>query len=137
MPIIKLPIKSLNFIVREDMILSGRISSLLRDISDTFEKYKKLVADALQDKYVLSRIITATQSLNFPSTNAGEQSSLSISMSGAQVNDLVLVNPPITSDGVFIGKVTALSTVSITYANITTSAKDPAAQDFHISVIGL
>jgi hypothetical protein len=79
---------------------------------------------------VLYSIQTGTTSITPGSVSANAVKALTFTLTGAQVNDMILVNPPALEAGLaFAGAaVTATDTVTIYIANITGSAVTGAAK---------
>jgi hypothetical protein len=86
----------------------------------------------------LTKILTASASLNFPSINAASQADLTITVTGAAVNDEVVMGLPAapTAGIVFNAFVSATNTVTIRATNITASPVDPAAATYTVLVFG-
>ncbi|RYE25085.1 MAG: hypothetical protein EOP51_05195 [Sphingobacteriales bacterium] len=85
-----------------------------------------------------ANLISASATLDFPSTVAGTSSELSISLSGAVLGDVVSVGLPATlpATGTFSAYVSAANIVKVRFANNSTStAYDPASGLFKITII--
>jgi len=84
-------------------------------------------------------IITATATLDFPSTGPGAASDLTMTLTGAVSGDVVIVGVPsgsVPANGIFFGWVSASNTVSIRYSNpdvLTTY--DPSSGSFKATII--
>lgn len=77
-----------------------------------------------------------TATLNFGSTNAQTQTSLTVTVTGARTGDAVWVTPTTDVSGfVFTGVVTSDNTVTVYAKNITVGAVDPASQVFRIIIL--
>lgn len=84
------------------------------------------------------KVLTATASLNFPSTIAGAIADLTISVPGAVLGDTVLLGIPhgsVTATGVFVAWVSAADTVTVRFSPKGT--EDPPAGTFKVTVIQL
>lgn len=90
-------------------------------------------------QHKIARVITATATLDFPSTLAGASSDLTITVTGAVVGDSVAIGVPDGStlaNGNFTAWVSAADTVKIRFANNSlTLALDPASGTFKATVI--
>jgi hypothetical protein len=87
----------------------------------------------------IASVISATATLDFPSTNSHSASALTITVTGAAVGDVVALGIPteaIGTNGVFFGYVSAADTVTVRYCNTDNgSAADPASGTFRATVI--
>lgn len=86
----------------------------------------------------LTKVLTASASLNFPSISAASQADLTITVAGAAVGDEVSLGLPAapTAGLVFNAFVSAANTVTVRASNITASPIDPAAATFGVIVLG-
>ena len=86
----------------------------------------------------LTKILTATASLNFPSINAASQADLTITVTGAAVGDEVAMALPAAPAAgiVFNAFVSAANTVTIRATNVTAAPVDPAAANYSVLVFG-
>jgi len=82
--------------------------------------------------------LTVTTSLNFGTVAANSSSSITVSMTGAAVNDIVMLGiPSAVSEGLtFFGHVVAANQVHVDAVNATGSGKTQSAVTFRITVIG-
>jgi len=82
--------------------------------------------------------INVTTSLNFGSVGANSSTSITVAMSGANINDLVLLGlPNAISEGLtFFGHVVAADQVHVDAVNATGSSKTQSAATFRVTVIG-
>jgi hypothetical protein len=84
-------------------------------------------------------IYSNTATLNFPSTAAGASSDLTITITGAALNDVVIVGVPngsTVATGCFTGWVSASNTVTVRFSNTDVlSALDPASGTFRATII--
>jgi hypothetical protein len=85
----------------------------------------------------VTKILTATASLDFPSISAASQADLTITVTGAATGDEVIMALPAapTAGLVFNAFVSATNTVTIRASNITGSPINPAAASFGVIVI--
>lgn len=86
----------------------------------------------------ITKIRTASASLNFPSISAVSQADLTITVTGAAVNDEVVVGLPAAPAAgiVFNAFVSATNTVTIRATNVTAAPVDPAAATYSVIVFG-
>ena len=84
----------------------------------------------------VTKILTASASLDFPSIAAVSQANLTITVTGAVVGDEVsLALPAAPAAGiVFNAFVSAANTVTVRASNITASAVDPASAAYSVLV---
>jgi len=82
--------------------------------------------------------INVTTSLNFGSVGANSSTSITVAMTGVNLNDLVLLGlPNAISEGLtFFGHVVAADQVHVDAVNATGSSKTQSAATFRITVIG-
>ena len=85
----------------------------------------------------INKVLTGSASLNFPSISAAGQQDLTITVTGAAVNDEVILGLPAapTAGIVFNGFVSAANTVTIRATNVTASPVDPAAATYSVIVL--
>lgn len=85
----------------------------------------------------VTKILSATASLNYGSISAASQADLTITVTGAAVGDeVVMALPAAPAAGlVFNAFVSAANTVTIRASNITASPIDPAAATYGVIVI--
>lgn len=85
----------------------------------------------------ITKVLTATASLDFPSISAATQADLTITVTGAAVGDEVIMALPAapTAGLVFNAFVSATNTVTVRASNITGSPINPAAATFGVIVI--
>jgi hypothetical protein len=85
----------------------------------------------------ITKVLTATASLNFPSISAASQADLTISVPGAVAGDEVIMSLPAAPAAglVFNAFVSATNTVTIRASNITGSPVDAAAASYGVIVI--
>lgn len=85
---------------------------------------------------VIKKELSATASLDFPSIAAGSFAELTITVTGAQVNDAVIPGLPFNPNSGLIYQmfVSAVNTVTVRANNFTAGAIDPAAQTFRATV---
>jgi hypothetical protein len=89
-------------------------------------------------RQTINQGLTATASLNFPSTAVGAVSNLTVTVTGAALNDVVSLGVPngsVPLTGDFSAWVSAANTVTVRYTNnSTTTAQDPAINTFKVFV---
>lgn len=85
----------------------------------------------------ITKILTGQAALDFPSIAAAEQQSLTITVTGAAVNDEVILGLPAapTAGIVFNAFVSAANTVTIRATNVTASPVDPASATYSVIVL--
>ena len=85
----------------------------------------------------VTKVLSNSASLNFPSIAAVSQADLTITVTGAAVGDEVMLSLPAapTAGLVFNGFVSAADTVTIRASNITASAVDAAAATYGVVVV--
>ena len=86
----------------------------------------------------LTKLRTATATLDFPSISAVSQADLTITVTGAVVGDEVVLALPAapTAGIVFNAFVSAADTVTVRASNITAAAVDPASASYSVLVFG-
>jgi len=82
--------------------------------------------------------LTTTASLAFGAVAANSSTSITVAVTGASINDVVLIGAPnAVSEGlVFFGHVVAADQVHVDAVNATTASKTQSTQTFRITVIG-
>jgi hypothetical protein len=85
----------------------------------------------------ISKILSASASLNFGSISAASQADLTITVTGAAAGDEVIMALPAAPAAglVFNAFVSAANTVTIRASNITASPVDPAAATYGVIVL--
>lgn len=85
----------------------------------------------------ITKVLSGSASLNFPSISAASQSSLTISVPGAAVGDEVIMALPAAPAAglVFNAFVSAADTVTVRASNISASPVDAAAATYGVIVI--
>jgi hypothetical protein len=85
----------------------------------------------------ITKVLSASASLNFASIPAVSQADLTITVTGAVVGDEVIMALPAAPAAgiVFNAFVSAANTVTIRASNITASAVDPAAATYGVIVL--
>lgn len=90
-------------------------------------------------RYTLAKTLTATATLDFGSTAAGSESDLTITITGATLNDVVSIGVPngsVTITGCYTAWVSATDTITIRFSNYgALTARDPASGTFRASII--
>jgi hypothetical protein len=86
---------------------------------------------------VVTNILSATATLDFPSIGSNDTETLTITVTGAVAGDSVFLGCPagLDADLVFCASVTAADTVTVRMHNSTGSAIDPASATFRATVI--
>lgn len=89
------------------------------------------------NRYQIGTVLTATAALNFTNTLAQTSSELTITVTGAAVNDAVAIGEPATvnANSSFSARVTAANTVTVKFNNYSALAIDPASATFKATVI--
>jgi len=84
------------------------------------------------------RTLTTTSSLAFGTVGANDSTSITVAVTGAAINDLVLLGlPSAVSEGLtFFGHVVGTNQVHVDAVNATNSSKAQSTQTFRITVIG-
>lgn len=89
-------------------------------------------------RQTINQGLTAAASLDFPSTAVGAVSNLTVTVTGAALNDVVSLGVPngsVPLTGDFSAWVSAANTVTVRYTNnSTTTAQDPASGTFKVFV---
>ena len=87
----------------------------------------------------VARTLAAAATLDFPSISAAGTQTLTITVPGAHVNDVVLLGLPATVNAgvVFDARVSAADTVTVRASNITASPVDPASALYEVVVLKL
>jgi hypothetical protein len=85
----------------------------------------------------ITKVLTATATLNFPSISAVSQADLTITVTGAAVGDEVMMSLPAAPAAglVFNAFVSAANTVTIRASNITASPVDAASASYGVIVV--
>ncbi len=90
------------------------------------------------DAVNLGYFISATSTLNFPSTTAQSSSDLTISLTGAALGDVVILGTPngsVNANTSFTAWVSTVNTVTVRFNNYSSGAVDPAAGDFKVTIL--
>lgn len=84
----------------------------------------------------ITKILTATATLDFPNTAAQAKADLTITVTGAAAQDGVVLRLPATvAAGNFSARVSAADTVTVTHHNYTAAAVDPASATYGVTVV--
>lgn len=85
----------------------------------------------------ITKILTGQAALDFPSIAAASQASLTITVTGAAVNDEVIMGLPAAPAAgiVFNAFVSAANTVTIRATNVTAAPVDPASATYSVIVL--
>jgi hypothetical protein len=83
----------------------------------------------------LSQTLTTTATLDFPSISGNSNQALTVTVTGAAVNDEVTMGLPALASGLIANAwVSAANTVTVRLSNVTGSPIDPASQTYRIVV---
>ena len=85
----------------------------------------------------ITKVLSGSASLNFPSISAVSQADLTITVTGAAVGDEVIMGLPAAPAAgiVFNAFVSATNTVTVRATNVTASPVDPAAATYNVIVL--
>jgi hypothetical protein len=85
----------------------------------------------------IDSVLTATATLDFPSTAAQTSSDLTITVTGAAANNIAMVGPPTTvnANTSYTAWVSAADTVTVRFNNYSAAPVDPASATFRATVI--
>jgi hypothetical protein len=85
----------------------------------------------------ITRHLSATATLDFPSTAPQSSSELTISLTGATVGDAVFLGLPATAiaNSCFTARVTAADVVTVRFNNYSAAAVDPASATYRASIL--
>lgn len=89
-------------------------------------------------RYTFAKTLTNTATLDFASTAAQSSSDLTITVTGAALNDAVSVGAPngsVLSNSSFSAWVSATNTVTVRFNNYSSGAQDPSSGTFRVSVV--
>lgn len=88
-------------------------------------------------QYHLTRSLAGNKVHDFASIATLTNSTTTVTVTGAQVGDSVIVNPSSTLEAglILYGYVSAVDTVTIVASNPTAGAIDPASRTYYVSVI--
>jgi len=90
-------------------------------------------------RYTLAKTLTATATLNFPSTGAGSSNTLTITITGAADGDIVEIGIPngsMIATGTYTAYVSSANTITIRFTNNNAfSSLDPASGTFRAAII--
>jgi len=89
-------------------------------------------------RYTLAKTLTATATLDFPSTGASSSNDLTITVTGAADGDSVIVTPPNGStfaNSIYTAWVSAANTVTVRFSNLDlVTSRDPSSGTFRAVV---
>lgn len=94
-------------------------------------------ASASSTRYTLAKTLTATASLNFPSTGNGDASDLTITVTGAASGDVVSIGVPsgsIPAKCFYFAWVSATNTVTVRFFSLG-GTNDPASGTFRATIV--
>ncbi|HEX6914403.1 MAG TPA: hypothetical protein VF145_04140 [Chitinophagaceae bacterium] len=90
-------------------------------------------------RYTLAKTLTATATLDFPSTGIFSTSTLTVTVNGAVAGDVVVLGLPSGAlpgnEGTYMGYVSAANTVTIAFTNSTWGSINPASGTFRVTVL--
>jgi hypothetical protein len=88
-------------------------------------------------RYTLMKVLTASATLDFPSTLTQEASDLTITVTGAALNDEVVLGVPngsVNANSGYFAWVSAADTVTVRFMNFSSGSINPASGTFKVSV---
>jgi hypothetical protein len=97
-----------------------------------------LSVDASGNVITTSVPLSNSASLNFPSTSAQNSSDLTITVTGAALNDLVVLGVPngsVNANTCYTAWVSATNTVTVRFNNYSSGAIDPASGTFNVRIL--
>lgn len=89
-------------------------------------------------RYTIGKTLTATASLNFPSTSTLTSSDLTITLTGAADGDIVVLGTPnaaVNANSCYTAWVSAANTVTVRFNNYSSGSINPSAGTFRVSII--
>lgn len=110
----------------------------LFDVENTWNAKQTFGGGIVLGGTKIAKVLTATAALDFPSIAAAASADLTITVTGAAVNDSVSLGLPAapTAGIVYQAFVSAANTVTVRATNITAAAIDPLSQTFRVTTIG-
>jgi len=86
---------------------------------------------------IITKVLSAIATLDFPSIGANESVALTITVLGAQGGDIAVIAPPTTLEAglVYVGRVSATDTVSVLLHNQSGGSINPASASWRALVI--
>lgn len=87
---------------------------------------------------ILKLVKTATATLDFPSTSAQSSADLTITLTGAALNDSIILgvsNGAVLANTSFSAWVSATDTVTVRLNNYSSSSKDPSSGTFRVTLL--
>ena len=96
------------------------------------------VTNSTATRYTLAKTLTNTAALDFVSTNTMLSSDLTITVTGAALNDAVVLGIPngsVMANSTFTAWVSAANTVTVRFNNYSAGTLDPASGTFRVSVL--
>lgn len=83
------------------------------------------------------RYVTTTAVLDFPNTASNDNSDLTVSLSGASINDIVMLGPPPALEAglTFGGFVSSANTITVRIHNTSGGAINPASATWRVSAL--
>jgi hypothetical protein len=89
-------------------------------------------------RYTLAKTLTATATLDFPSTGNNSTSTLTVTLNGAADGDVVVVGVPgtsISANNTYSAYVSAANTVSVVFHNYSGGNANPGSGTFRVTVL--
>lgn len=89
-------------------------------------------------RYTLAKTLTSTRSLNFPNTATNRSSDLTITLTGAQLGDVVLLGVPstaVSANSCYTAWVSAANTVTVRFNNYSSGNLNPGSGTFRVTVV--
>ncbi len=96
------------------------------------------VTDSTATRYTIAKVLTGSSSLNFPSTLTGAFSDLTITVTGANFYDPVILGANHNNRGFdtyYTAWVSAANTVTVRFTNNSASTDDPVQETVKVSVV--
>ena len=133
----KLPVNfSFSEFTTEFILLMRKMADQINRTSDALQ-FVQAVNTGAANK--ITRLLTATATLDFPLTAAGTISTLNITVTGAVIGDALTIIAPATLEAglMFCGLITAANTVTVRLHNTTAAGIDPASASWKALVVGI
>lgn len=110
----------------------------LFDVENTWNAKQTFSGGVVIGGTKIAKVLTATAALDFPAIASLSSADLAITVTGAAVNDGVILGLPAapTAGVVYQAFVSAANTVTVRAANATALAIDPPSQTFRVVTIG-
>ena len=110
----------------------------LFDVANTWNGAQTFSGGLIVGGTSIAEILTATAALDFGIIAAATSADLTITVTGAAVNDSVTLGLPAapTAGIIYQAFVSAANTVTVRVTNITAASIDPLSQTFRVTTIG-